>query len=350
MANLLLTEKCVRSCPYCFAKEYLKESREHLLSWENLIYVTDLFESSHEKHLSLLGGEPTLHPDFIDFVCYLHQRKFQVNVFTSGIMSDKTLQEAQKHLLKIPSENLSFVCNYNHPSSSTAKETQQINRFLTCFSKYITLSFNLYQQDFDFGFLVETILKYDLKKHIRLGLAQPIPGQKNECLKVGDLHGMAARFREQLTLLEKQRISIGFDCGMPLCIFSDEDLGRLFKLNRGKVQFSCGAAIDIGPDMQVWACFPLSNHEKKLLYDFNNVEEIKQHFAVQSNKIRKKERGIFTGCKECIHLEEKLCMGGCLAHLVEAEEQKSRRAEKQKGERRKEKGNSLSPDFQRCPE
>jgi molybdenum cofactor biosynthesis enzyme MoaA len=56
MANILLTEKCVRACPYCFAKEYLKESKENLLSWENLIYITDLFEISNEKHLSLLGG------------------------------------------------------------------------------------------------------------------------------------------------------------------------------------------------------------------------------------------------------------------------------------------------------
>jgi len=44
MANVLLTEKCVRACPYCFAKEYLKESKENMLSWENLIYIADLFE------------------------------------------------------------------------------------------------------------------------------------------------------------------------------------------------------------------------------------------------------------------------------------------------------------------
>ena len=144
MANILLTEKCVRACPYCFAKEYLKESKENLLSWENLIYMADLFESSHEKHLSLLGGEPTLHPNFIDFVMYLHQRKFHVNVFSNGIMSDKALEAAKEFLLKIPAENLSFVCNYNHPDSSTEKETKQINRFFETFAPYISLSFNLY--------------------------------------------------------------------------------------------------------------------------------------------------------------------------------------------------------------
>ena len=316
MANLLLTEKCTRTCPYCFAKEYLRESKENILSWENLIYIADLFESSHEKQLSLLGGEPTLHPDFIDFVLYLHQRNFNVNVFTNGILSNKRWEEAKKYLLKIPVENLSFVCNYNHPDSSTEKESQQINRFLETFSKYISLSFNLYRQDFDFTFLVDAIHTYGLKRHIRLGLAQPIPGEKNECLSLNEIRGIGGKFRNQLALLEANRVSIGFDCGMPLCVFSEEDLGRLFKLNRGRMKFYCEAAIDIGPDMQVWACFPLSNYERKSLYDFDSVAEVKKHFAQQHNDLRKKRSGIFEECETCVHFTEKLCAAGCPAHHI----------------------------------
>ena len=316
MANVLLTEKCVRSCPYCFAKEYLKESKDSILSWESLIYIIDLFEASNERHLSLLGGEPTLHPDFVDFVLYLNQRKFNVNVFTSGIMPNKKLETAEEFLLKIPVEKLSFVCNYNHPDSSTANETKQIERFFSVFSKHTSLSFNLYQKDFDFKFLVDAINKYGLKRHIRLGLAQPIPGQKNECLSLTEVRGIAERFRTKIDILEQNRITLGFDCGMPLCVFSNEDIGRLFKLNNGRVTFSCGPAIDIGPDMQVWACFPLSNYEKKSLYDFDNVDEIKRYFSTQHSNLRKDKKGIFDECQECVYLTENLCMGGCLAHLI----------------------------------
>jgi len=319
MANILLTEKCVRSCPYCFAKEYLKGSEKNLLSWENLIYIADLFEWSHEKHLSLLGGEPTLHPDFIDFVLYLNQRKFHINVFTSGILSEKNLSAAKEYLLKIPVENLSFVCNYNHPKTSTDAETRQIHKFFEHFSKYISLSFNLYQTAFDFTFLVDAINRYELKKHIRLGLAQPIPGQKNECLTPNEIQNLAPKIRTQLEILEKNRISIGFDCGMPICIFSNEDMGRFFKLNSGRVAFSCGPAIDIGPDMQVWACFPLSNYEKKSMYEFTHVEEIKKYFSEQHHRIRKEQCGIFEECKTCTYWKEGLCKGGCLAHLINDE-------------------------------
>ena len=316
MANILLTEKCVRACPYCFAKEYLKESKENLLSWENLIYISDLFESSNQKRLSLLGGEPTLHPQFIDFVLYLRQRNFHVTVFTSGIMAPKQLETAQNYLLKIPEESLSFVCNYNHPNTSTNSETQQINSFFQTFSEYITLSYNLYQKDFDFSFLAEAINKFGLKKHIRLGLAQPIPGQKNECLALEELRDMAKKLTNQLEILEENRITLGFDCGMPLCIFSNEDIGRLFKLNKGRVMFSCGPACDIGPDMQMWSCFPLSNYEKKSLYDFDNAEEVKNYWVKQHAQIREKRKGIFDACKTCNYQKEGLCMGGCLAHLI----------------------------------
>ena len=72
MANILLTEKCVRSCPYCFAKEHMDGAEsDRTITWDNLIYIADLLEISREPHVSLLAGEPTLHPDFIDFVLYL---------------------------------------------------------------------------------------------------------------------------------------------------------------------------------------------------------------------------------------------------------------------------------------
>ena len=70
MANILLTEKCVRSCPYCFAKEYMKESEQSMLSWEDLIYIIDLLQISDEKNVSFLGGEPTLHPLFFQALVF----------------------------------------------------------------------------------------------------------------------------------------------------------------------------------------------------------------------------------------------------------------------------------------
>ncbi|MGV8119873.1 MAG: radical SAM protein [Candidatus Xenobiia bacterium LiM19] len=77
MANVLLTEKCVRSCPYCFAKKRKRQRRESrdFLLWEDLIFIADLIVADQKNHISLLGGEPSLHPHFIDFLIYLFREK-----------------------------------------------------------------------------------------------------------------------------------------------------------------------------------------------------------------------------------------------------------------------------------
>ena len=92
MANVLLTDGCVRLCPYCFAKEYMGERKPTFLSWKDMVYIADLHVQSGE-HISLLGGEPTLHHNFVDFILYLIKRNIRVNVFTSGIVSENVLNE-----------------------------------------------------------------------------------------------------------------------------------------------------------------------------------------------------------------------------------------------------------------
>ena len=94
-------------------------NRVSTLSWENLIYIADLFEFSNEKQLSLLDGEPSLHPHLIDFVAYLHQRNFHVDVFTltqlpcnSAITIAPNMQVHERSPLH-PSEKRSLY-DFNH--------------------------------------------------------------------------------------------------------------------------------------------------------------------------------------------------------------------------------------------
>jgi cyclic pyranopterin phosphate synthase len=316
MANVLLTEECVRSCPYCFAKKYMAGSDASMLSWDDLIYIADFHEISGNKAIALLGGEPTLHPHFTDFVLYLVERGFHVNVFTSGVMEERKLEDNFKYLAKIHPDQLSFVCNVNDPVRSPFSETEHVKRFLNTFSNHIALGFNVYRKDFDLGFIFSYINQFGLKRHLRLGLAHPIPGTKNKYLKPDEIRDFGKRLMEYVPVLDRLDITLGFDCGFPLCIFSEEEIGRLFKVNKGILRFSCGPAIDIGPDMDVWACFPLSNYHKKSIYDFNTLQEIGKFYEKQHRAIRTESGGIYKECDGCKYLENGLCHGGCVAHLL----------------------------------
>jgi molybdenum cofactor biosynthesis enzyme MoaA len=116
MPNVLLTQSCVRSCPYCFARKHMSESSpEDVLSWENLVYLADFFQAAGERQFRLLGGEPALHPDFNDMLLYLLERDFNLTIFTSGVMAETVLKEAVALFGNLPHERLAFVCNLNDP-------------------------------------------------------------------------------------------------------------------------------------------------------------------------------------------------------------------------------------------
>jgi radical SAM protein with 4Fe4S-binding SPASM domain len=316
MANILLTEKCVRSCPYCFAKKHMEGSAISGLSWDNLLYIADFLDISGHRKVSLLGGEPTLHPLFVDFTTYLIARNFHVNVFTSGIMSAQKLKECRRYLSGLTLDRLSFTCNMNHPDLSTMKETEKIHAFLSAFGHLTTLGYNIYHTGFDFTFLIQLINEYNLVRHIRIGLAHPIPGEVNAYIPTEEIKDIARRFAGFFDLFERFGISPGFDCGMPMCIFTEEELGRLLKLNRGTVSFGCGPAIDIGPDMQVWSCFPLSNVHKRSLYEFNSMQEIDSFYKELHTKIRQERAGVFEDCDNCRYRLNDVCRGGCIAHSL----------------------------------
>jgi hypothetical protein len=317
MANVLLTQRCVRSCPYCFAKEPMDNSTNDNLSWDNLLYLADFFESSGERHISLLGGEPTLHQHFTEFIVYLLERNFNVTVFTSGIMSQKKLDELNRTLAHRTPDRLSFVCNINEPERSPAPETAKQQEFLKMFGSLSSVSFNIYNLDFNISFIFDYIHRFGMSRRIRFGLAHPIPGEINNCIPAEGMKAMAQRFMTFAPLFEKFRVSPSFDCGMPLCVFTEEQIGRLFRLSQGTERFACGPAIDIGPDMTVWSCFPLHTLKKRSIYDFNSLEEVRRFYGELITKIRREEiGGIFEQCDDCRDLGTGACAGGCLAHVI----------------------------------
>lgn len=318
MANVLLTQRCVRNCPYCFAKEHMEgKTIDDNLKWDDLIYVADFFIQSDSRVIHLLGGEPTLHPHYVDFVLYLIDRGLSVTTFTSGIMSPKKLKEMEQHLSCYDHKKLAFVVNVNDPADSPATEIEKQKEFFGVFAKNSNPGFNIYKADFSFDFIFDYYKTYpDLYKRIRVGLTHPIVGEKNYALPKEDMSKMAKKFISYIPQLEEKGIVAGFDCGMPMCLFSDEEIGKMYKMTKGNLKFQCGSAIDIGPDLSVWSCFPLANVDKKSLYEFDNIQGIHEYYLKMHRETRDKKGGLFPECQDCKYRSQELCAGGCLAHIL----------------------------------
>lgn len=317
MPNILLTQKCVRSCPYCFARRHMKTApSEDLMTWEDLIYLADLIEAFGKGNVSLLGGEPTLHPEFIDFALYLVERDFTVTIFTSGIMSQEVLEEADRSFRHIPIERLSFVCNLNDPRSSPPAENERVGKFLETFGARVMAGFNIYRTEFDMSFLFDHINRHGLRRDLRVGLAHPILGAKNSFVRISDIEKTIRRLCSYFPLMERLRIKPGLDCGFPLCKFSDRELGWLYKFGGGHNMFECGPALDIGPDMSIWPCFPLSHFHRKSVFDFDSLGDILKFYSEIHNTVRTESSGIYEECDTCNLRRDRLCAGGCISQLL----------------------------------
>lgn len=321
MVNILLTDKCVRQCPYCFAgREMARTPATEFLAWENVVYLADFLERSGHRRLSLIGGEPTLHPAFADIALYFLARRFEVTVFTSGLMSDARLGEIERALAGAPAARLTFVCNVNDPGPTPEADgsDERLARFLGIAGPRTMLGFNIYRDDFSLAFAFELFARHGLKRVLRLGLAHPMAGGENAFLPVARIAPAIARLASFKAEFQRLGIAPSLDCGFPLCQVSDDDLGWMVRLGGG-MNFTCRPAIDITPDMEVYACFPLAA-ARASLFEFDSLQEVEARFLAEHARLRAVRPGIYADCAGCEHRARGTCAGGASCQILLAEE------------------------------
>jgi len=319
--NLIVTDVCNRNCPYCFAEFKLNRGAEggssykkdRYISVENYSIYLEFLEKSRDEKLKLLGGEPTLHPQFTRLVDIGLERGFEVTIFTNGLWNDAVLAYFKGPTSPLHTDThsrVNFVFNLNEPGLQTDKENRLQERSLEIAGAHAKCGFNIYRTEFDLLFLGDIIKKYSLQKFIRLGLACPIANTPNEYIKTEELKAAGTRLVGQLRQLEKRDILGTFDCGFPLCMFSEDELGSI-TLSTAGFKSICSPIIDVGADLTAWPCFPLSRMFNVKLIDFNSVKELEEFYNEKFKHFR--QFGSQDECLGCKYLHRAQCAGGCLA-------------------------------------
>jgi len=86
------TLRCNQSCDFCFNRSmpFMPD-----MSFQNFSILLDKITALSVKTLDIIGGEPTLHPDIVQFVYKAEQSELSVNISSNG-----TNVETLKELLK----------------------------------------------------------------------------------------------------------------------------------------------------------------------------------------------------------------------------------------------------------
>lgn len=279
------------------------------MSKRKIMQIMDFLENTGEDQLRLLGGEPTLHPEFMDIVNTALARNFHVHLFSNCMMPKKVAD----FLADLPDEKLSVLVNVSPQAKDTQNQKKMVFNALERLGPKATAGITLTSPDFEYSFLIDLINRFKLRRRIRVGVAQPIVGGSNEYLKPEHYRETGNQIVKMALECAEQDILIGFDCGLTLCMFSEAEIGVLSKNSEG-FKIMCQPIIDIGPELDVWHCFPLAEILNTRLDMFKTRNHIVRFYDKRLAPYR--SFGCRPECKECIHLERGICNGGCLAHAI----------------------------------
>lgn len=316
--NILVTTVCNRRCPYCFAVSRVSNAPTKIGAERESTFITKenfsralAFAAGHEPVVGILGGEPSLHPDFANLIELTWAAGLDAKIFTNGTWPEKTVA-AVENLAGRTTKNLRLIVNTNHPDITPDAEAVAQNRLFSRLAEHCSLSFNIHSLKQDLDFLVDIILKHGLMRDIRLGIAAPLAEQTSEFIPVADYPKTAPLIMLLAERCDANDIHVGFDCGFTLCMFTAEQLGQL-RLWGADFKASCGPVIDIGIDLTAWACFPLATLSKSVSIDeFRDSRELGRYFDDFFAPLY--NTGALQECVGCKHLRRKRCWGGCAAH------------------------------------
>jgi len=309
MANLTVSAECNQHCSYCFTSDHLDGSRAGggFLEISDFDARLDFLDRSGIDQARLLGGEPTLHPQFPELVERARARDKKIVVFTNGLMPEKSLA----CLEKVPAAECTVLLNVNDPAEAKTFEHQRAT--IRRLGERVMLGFNIYRADFQPDFLLSLIAGTDCRPAVRLGLAHPCLSGNNRYILPRQYVFIGEKIARFARVAAGAGVIVEFDCGFVRCMFSDKDLEALEALG-ADVGWRCNPILDVGLNGRVIHCYPLSRLGSLPLTPETDAPALRSGFESLTRPYRR--AGVFQECSTCPFKQSGECPGGCLAATI----------------------------------
>lgn len=314
--NLIITDKCTNSCPYCFAAtEMQRNSEKNILKKEDLDVFLDFAEKEKQPiRLNVIGGEPLIYPH-LDYLLERLAKSPGIShmvFFTGGIVAPKMFDKLAAYRDKLAllfnlNEQRSYM-NPKHHDQVIANIDYAISCGLRC-----SIGYNIYRLDFNGDEIIGYCNKFGVED-LRFAVASPSYGDvANRVVTPDQFPVLAERVFDFLKTCFENGIKAHLDCTLPLCFFSESQLGEIAKMQPQIISYmgKCGMPVDINYDLSVFRCFSFSDHYKKHLTDFSSFEDIKTYYTDLIDS-RLKHPSVRKECEACPYSQR--CNGGCLSN------------------------------------
>lgn len=314
--NIITNNYCNLACEYCFAKDVMEEDRQ-LLSLEDFKWLLDFIEQSGQDEVRMLGGESTLHPNFIDFLeeCKNHKGIHRFMLFSNFIFNEKVaeaLKDVSKYLY------MNYLVNYNEPKILGEKKVEILERNISTLKNYgdIVLGINFYDPNQEWKYIVEAAVRHNIR-NIRFAITIPNTQEKKELDIKEYFKSFVPVMSKFFLTLAVNGIKANTDCNnTPVCMWDDEILRMLAMSNEEVLKAGiCNPVIDVQPTMEAFRCFAHSGN-KINIKDYQHLGQLNDHFY-QEIDLKLDKIDLFPECSSCVSkaVNGKSC--GCLAYKTE---------------------------------
>ncbi len=301
--NILITNSCNQSCEFCFAKKEMKRPlKERQMSFEKFVRVINKLQKiSASESIKIMGGEPTLHPEFRKIIRVALTKYRSVQLFTNGLFPSSTAD-----FLKTAGKKMNVVFNASTPGFQTKKGVRDL--MLTNINKlaghsHVVLSFTYGESSPDTLKQVplDIIRKVD---SIRLGISNPQTQFSQKIFK--RLGATTFKYIKKIHAIDKNK-AVLLNCGFTPCMFDKQQTHYLLKNHILQPKewgcFGKDGAYDIGIDGKAFSCFVYSDNKEVI-----NADTDKRLFLSKYLTKGKKAPRL---CNKCAHFM-KDCPGPCI--------------------------------------
>jgi len=302
--NLFLERSCDQGCAFCYAREWLEDQ---LPARASLAELQPLFEhyASLVAHagppppwdgeggeaamlrrvagtVTLLGGEPTAHPEFPEVVRTLRGLGLGVCLFTAGSHPER---------VRVVADQLWFVTL----NGRFVRRAQALGIDPSRLSAHLAL-----RPGDDVVALLTGVANEGVSSVV-LAFAAPAGGADGPFFTPDDLPAMAEVYSQASQSAKALGITLGWDCSFPSC------------LDPGRFPARCLPAPVLDPRGLVSVCggaYFLESAARPLL-DFDSLAGLHAFTMDLYARLRRRPTP-FAACADCAELPQ-ACHGGCLA-------------------------------------
>lgn len=247
---------CNNNCKWCYAQKTL--NRKNVMDIEKAKRLLNELKERNLKRVILIGGEPTIYPNFIELIKYIHENGIRVSVATNGRkFSDenfaKKVLEAGIDGIDISLKAISEEEYVENTNSKGLMEMLKGYKNLKKLGFRPTVSYVIVNNDYKkFDELVCFLERFDISP-VSIQFVKPV---LNSSEKIMDLKDMGDYVEVIYNRLNETNIDYYLEISFPLCLINEGVLEKLSHENRiiNCCHVPSGSGIIFDEDFKIIPC------------------------------------------------------------------------------------------------